>query len=188
MERKTADREIIELFFARDERALKLTEERYKNYLLTVAYNLLHDSLDCEECLNDTYLAAWNSIPPAAPDSLKSFLTELIRRKAINIYKRRNLKRRVPSELTVSMDELHDILDPREENEYEQERLREVINRFLRALPERRRAIFIERYYMASPAERIANELKISVWTVYKELDKIKASLKKYLTENEVYL
>ncbi len=188
MDRKADDREIIELFFARDERALKLTDEKYKNYLLTVAYNLLHDSLDCEECLNDTYLAAWNAIPPADPRSLKAFLTELIRRKAVNLYKKRCQKKYIPSELTVSMEDLHAAIDTGAQNEYETERLREIINSFLRSLPERRRAVFIERYYTASSVESIAAELKISPWTVYKAIEKIKAELKSYLKENEVYL
>ena len=67
------DANIIELYFKRDEKAIEETDFKYRKYLFSVAYNLLHEKLDCDECLNDTYLAAWNAMPPSRPNVLKAF-------------------------------------------------------------------------------------------------------------------
>ena len=75
-----SDGEIIELYWQRDERAIEETDLKYRNFLYTVAYNIVRDTLDCEECLNDTYIGAWNSMPPSRPDVLKAFLTVIMRR------------------------------------------------------------------------------------------------------------
>ena len=101
-----SDGEIIELYFRRDERAISETDAKYGKYLFSVAYNVVHDRLDCEECLNDTYLDAWNAMPPERPAVLKAFLAIIMRRRAIDRYKSEKRKRRIPSELTVSLSEL----------------------------------------------------------------------------------
>ena len=80
------DEKIIELFFARDEKAIEETDLKYKKYLLSVAYNIVHDRRDSEECLNDTYLGAWNAMPPSKPSVLKAFLTTIMRRISIKRY------------------------------------------------------------------------------------------------------
>ncbi|MBQ8439602.1 MAG: hypothetical protein IJX19_02965, partial [Clostridia bacterium] len=77
---------IIALYFARDEKAIEETDFKYRKYLFSVVYNVLRDRLDCEECLNDTYLGAWNAIPPSRPKVLKAFLTVIARRVAIKRY------------------------------------------------------------------------------------------------------
>ena len=74
------DEEIIELYWERNERAIDETDFKYKKYLFVIAYNILNDKLDCEECLNDTYLGAWNAMPPSRPNALKAFLTVIMRR------------------------------------------------------------------------------------------------------------
>ena len=80
------DERIVELYWQRNEQAVEETDFKYKKYLSTVAYNIVHDTQDCEECLNDTYVGAWNAIPPTRPTSLKAFLTTLVRRISINRY------------------------------------------------------------------------------------------------------
>ncbi|MBQ5361746.1 MAG: RNA polymerase subunit sigma-70, partial [Clostridia bacterium] len=84
--RLLADDEIVELYWQRDETAIRATDAKYKKHLMAIAYNIVHDARDCEECLNDTYLGAWNAIPPARPTALRAFLTTLMRRIAINRY------------------------------------------------------------------------------------------------------
>lgn len=93
-----SDEQIISLYWSRNEKAIEETDFKYKKYLLTIAYNIVHDPHDCEECLNDTYLATWNAIPSSRPNLLKAFLTTLMRRIAINRY-HSNLRH---SEMTVS--------------------------------------------------------------------------------------
>ena len=80
------DEKIVELYFRRDEKAIEETDFKYKKYLFSIAYNVLHDQLDCEECLNDTYLGAWNAMPPSRPHVLKAFLTTITRRLAMKRY------------------------------------------------------------------------------------------------------
>ena len=93
------DEEIIELYWARNERAISETDKKYKNYLYTIAYNILHDALDCEECLNDTYLGTWNTIPPTRPNVFQAFISKIMRNTAIGRYNKNTADKRVPSEM-----------------------------------------------------------------------------------------
>ena len=182
-----SDGEIIELYFRRDERAISETDAKYGKYLFSVAYNVVHDRLDCEECLNDTYLDAWNAMPPERPAVLKAFLAIIMRRRAIDRYKSEKRKRRIPSELTVSLSELEFALsDDTPQSELEDEYLCSIICDFVRSLPDRRAYIFMSRYYAARPIREIANKLCVSESTVNKELALIRQSLRKML-ESEGY-
>ena len=182
-----SDGEIIELYFRRDERAISETDAKYGKYLFSVAYNVVHDRLDCEECLNDTYLDAWNAMPPERPAALKAFLAIIMRRRAIDRYKAEKRKKRIPSELTVSLSELEFALsDDTPQSELEAEELCRIISDFVRSLPERRAYIFMSRYYAARPIREIANKLCVSESTVNKELALIRQSLRKML-ESEGY-
>lgn len=184
------DKQIIDLYWQRDESAIEETDKKYGRALFRIAYNLLSDRMDCEECKNDTYVRVWNSIPPTRPRVLPAYLTEIMRRVAINKYKQKTSQRRVPSELTVSMDELRDSLQNEASpvSERDAAEIGKVINAFLREIPERRRYIFIERFYLAEPVEEIATELSVSVATVYREIERIRKDLKVYLERNDIYI
>lgn len=184
------DKQIIDLYWQRDESAIEETDKKYGRALFRIAYNLLSDRMDCEECKNDTYVRVWNSVPPTRPRVLPAYLTEIMRRVAINKYKQKRSQRRVPSELTVSMDELRDSLQNEASpvSERDAAEIGKVINAFLRELPERRRYIFIERFYFAEPVEEIATELSASVATVYREIERIRKDLKVYLERNDIYI
>ncbi|MBQ1206739.1 MAG: sigma-70 family RNA polymerase sigma factor [Clostridia bacterium] len=182
------DESIIELYWQRDEKAIEETDIKYRKYLFSVAYNLLYERLDCEECLNDTYLGAWNAIPPTRPNALKAFLTVIVRRIAIKRYRRNLKKSNVPSELTVSLSELEDIVVGDEDiaSDFDADRLGRVISDFVRSLSERRQFIFVARYYAAEPIDSIANNLKLSRSMINKELAAIRTALKEKL-ESEGY-
>ena len=90
-----SDVQIVELYWQRNEQAIKETDIKYKKFLLSVAYNIVHDMCDSEECLNDTYIDAWNSIPPARPTLLQAFLATIMRRTAIDCYKARKRQKRM---------------------------------------------------------------------------------------------
>ncbi len=183
-----SDDRIIDLYWRRDQQAVSATDAKYGKYLLSIAYNIVHDSCDSEECLNDTYLSAWNAIPPAKPDSLQAFLATIMRRRAIDCYKARKRGKRVASQLTVSLSELEEILSA-DDDTYSQaaaEELGRIISKFVRALPDRRMYIFMSRYYAARPVKVIAKMLRCSESTVHKELASIKRDLKKTL-EKEGY-
>ena len=185
-----ADEQIIEMYWQREEKAIQETDKKYGQFLFNIAYNILHERLDCEECQNDTYLRVWNAIPPTRPTVFKAFITQIMRRIAINRYKEKSSKKRIPSELTVSMEDVIDALhsDVTVEAEYAAEEVGKIINDYVRELPDRQRYIFIDRFYLAESVETIATDLSISVPTVYREIDKIKQSLKLYLEKNGVVI
>ena len=179
------DEEIIALYWDRNEKAIDETDLKYRNYLYSIAYNIVHGSLDCEECLNDTYLAAWNAMPPSKPNALKAFLITIIRRIAINRY-HSNLRH---SEMTVSLSELEDFLsdDEHVESRFDANELGREISDFVRQLSRRRRFIFMGRYFAAEPIDTIAKELGLSRSMVNKELSAIRKALKEKL-ESEGYI
>ena len=184
-----ADEKIIELYWSRNEKAIEETDLKYKKYLISIAYNIVHDQLDCEECLNDTYLGTWNAIPPQKPRVLKAFLTVIMRRIAINRYHNNLRKNVVPSELTVSLSEIEDFIsgDDDVSAEFDAERLGRVISDFVRSLSDRRQFIFMSRYYLADPIDTIASDLSLSRSMINKELATIRSALKEKL-ESEGYL
>ena len=183
-----SDEKIIELYWERDEKAIDETDRKYKKYLFSIAYNVLREKLDCEECLNDTYLGAWNAIPPSRPNVLKAFLTTIARRVAIKRYHRNLKKSVIPSEMTVSLSELEDFIMGDEDigSGFDADRLGKVLSDFVRSLSERRRFIFMSRYYLAEPIETIAGELNLSRSMINKELAAIRTALKEKL-ESEGY-
>ena len=179
------DERIIALYWDRDEKAIEETDFKYRNYLFTVAGNIVQGEKDREECLNDTYLATWNAIPPTKPAVLKAFLTTIVRRVAINRYH----SNRRHSEMTVSLTELEDFLSDQEDvaAQVDARELGRIVSEFLRELPPRKRFIFLSRYYMAEPIDAIAGELHLSRSMVNKELAAVRSALRQKL-ESEGYV
>lgn len=182
------DEKIVGLYWERDEKAIEETDFKYKKYLFYIVYNIVHDSLDCEECLNDTYLGAWNAMPPTRPSVLKAFLTTIARRIAVKRYHSMMRKKVVPSEMTLSLSELENFIpgDGDVDADLDAEKLGRVISDFVRSLSERRQFIFMSRYYVADPIDTIAGNLNLSRSMVNKELAAIRSALKEKL-EGEGY-
>ncbi len=182
------DDEIIELYWQRDERAIKETDTKYRARLMSVAKGILHDLQDSEECVSDTYLCAWNSIPPARPTYLQAFLVAITRRGALNRYKAAKRKKRVPSELTSSLSDLDELLSDSDDfyTESQTRALCDILEGFISGLPERRMLVFMGRYYAAKPVRELAELLGCSESTVNKEIAAIKQQLRQTL-ENEGY-
>ena len=184
-----SDEKIVDLYWQRDEQAIKETDIKYKKFLLSVAMNIVHDMCDSEECLNDTYTGAWNAIPPARPILLQSFLSTIMRRTAINRFNANKRQKRIASEFTISLSEIEDfIADDSDMNaEIETKELAKSISNYVRSLPNRQMYIFVSRYYIADPIAKISDELGCSVSTVKREIEAITIGLKKHL-ESEGYL
>lgn len=176
-----SDEEIIALYWDRDEQAISRTDEKYKKFLLSVAFNIVFDDQDCEECLNDTYIDAWNSMPPSKPALLQAFLATIMRRTAIDRYKSRKRQKRIASELTVSLSELEEIIADESDSSAETDELARLLSDFVRSLSDRRMYIFMSRYYFARPIAEIASLLCCSESTVNKEIAAIKRELKEKL-------
>lgn len=184
-----SDEEIIALYFARNEEAIRETDAKYGRYLMKIAYNYLDDYEDAEECKNDTFLGAWNAIPPTRPKVLRAFLATLNTRIAINRYKEKTREKRVPSAVTVSIDELAEYVGAGDtvEDRVTANELSGILNRFVRGLSENDRFLFVNRYYLGESVADIATLVGKSESLVKKQLGKAKKQLKELL-EREGYL
>ena len=177
-----SDEKIIDLYWQRNEKAIEETDFKYSKYLYTIANNIIHDRLDCEECLDDTYLGAWNSIPPARPNVLKLFLTRIMRNIAIDRLRRDAAQKRVPSEMIVSLDELDECLAAKSpEEEYVLTETVKIVNDYLQEIPERSEFVFVCRYYYADKITEIARMLNVSDPTVNRELKKMREEIHELL-------
>ena len=179
------DEEIVSLYWKRDERAIEETDIKYRCFLYTIAQNILKDRMDSEECLNDTYLGAWNRIPPAKPDPFQAFIAKIMRNIAVDKYRKKTAEKRIPSELSLSLVELDDSIyvSPSAEEAFLIKELARVLNSFVLTLQDKQEFIFVCRYYFADKVDTIAAMLKTSPRTVYRELSVIRESLKQYLEQ-----
>lgn len=181
------DEEIIELYFDRDEMAIRRTDDKYGRYLLTVAYNIIHSHEDSEECLDDTYLNTWNAIPPERPSFLRVFLSRIMRNVAINRYNEASAAKRIPSHMMDSMSELDEcmIYDPKVDEDTAVRELAAIISDFLEGKSKRERAVFLCRYYYGDPIARIAAMLAISERTVHRTLVSLRSELRERLARED---
>ena len=177
------DEAIVELYWKRDEDAIKETDKKYGQYLLVIADNIVHNRLDSEECLNDTYLGTWNRIPPTRPVSLQSFLARIMRNISVGRFRQNTADKRIPSELVTSLDELEECIAG--EDSIDRERatreLADIINQALGAMKDREQYIFVCRYYYADKISAIASSLGVSEVTVNRTLSKLRSDLKSRL-------
>lgn len=143
------DERIIALYWQRDEKAILETKEKYGNLCYTIAYRILQNYEDAEECENDTYLEAWNNIPPQKPSILSAFLGTITRRKSIDKWRKKKADKRGGGEYEMSIYELENCIpdDKAIDNQLEVEELAKSISTFLRELPETERNVFLRRYW-----------------------------------------
>lgn len=177
------DLKIIELFFDRKEYAIAETERKYGGYLSKIAYNILFDSEDSEECVNDTYMKAWNTIPPQKPEVLRTFLGKITRRLAIDVFRRKHAEKRVNSEYALSLSELDECIPDKlsAEAEFERKELSESINRFLASLSKENRDIFICRYFYSDSIKEIASSFQSNEAKIKSSLFRSRKILKEQL-------
>ena len=179
------DHDIVNLYWDRNEDAINQTQMKYGAYLSKVAYNILADFEDSKECVNDTYLAAWNSMPSNRPNNLGTYLGKITRQISIDVFRRKHREKRYASEYSISLDELGDTFSDGStpEQELNAKLLDETINRFVCALPRLTQRAFVGRYYFFDPIKDIAaycgmTESKIKV-LLFRTRQKLKFSLKK---------
>lgn len=158
------DSRILDLYWRRDETAIDHTEKKYGRYLLTVAYNILADREDSRESVNDTYLAAWDSMPPHRPDSLSAYLSKLTRRISIDLFRKRTSQKRGGGEYALSLEELDSCLSGGNTTELAVDRqlLTDAIAAYLRSITPEARNVFLCRYYYLDPVKTIAGYFRIS--------------------------
>ena len=153
------DKAIVELYFARSERAISETANKYGGYCYSIANNILSNKEDSEESVNDTYLAAWNNMPPRHPSILATFLGKITRYISLDRWKSRSAYKRGGGEVTLALEELNEFLSSGESTEdiVEKKELIRSINRFLDNLPETERNLFVCRYWYLDPVQQIAD-------------------------------
>lgn len=153
------DEKIIELFFARDEQALRETQEKYGGLCFYIASSFLTIREDREECVNDSLLALWNSIPPEKPESFTAYLSEVVRRQAINKSRENNAWKRGRN-IQIVGDEFLSLVDDGTDlaAEFEARRAGEIINRILRVTGRVERNIFIWRYWLGMTVPQISKQ------------------------------
>lgn len=179
------DREIIQLYFNRDQSALSATAKKYGKYCTSIAKNILGSNEDAEECVNDTYLSAWNSIPPTRPTILSAFLGKITRNLAFNKYKHNHVMKRGSGEIAVVLDELAECVSGLDDVEQEIDRRELVaeINSFLDTLSPKKRNIFICRYWYSDSIPSIAKRYEMTESNVSVTLNRLRSKLKEYLSE-----
>lgn len=179
------DNGIIQLYWDRNDRAISATSEKYGRYCRAIAKNILNNEEDAEECVNDTYLNAWNSMPAHWPRQLETFLGKITRNLSFNKYKRSHAEKRGGGEIALVLDELAECVsgtDPVEQTVDRQE-LSKAVNTFLKSISTEKRNIFVRRYWYADPVSDIANDHGMLPGTVSKTLERTRKQLKAYLTE-----
>ena len=183
------DSRIIELYWQKNAKAISETAEKYGMYCFTIADNILHSAEDSEECVNDTWLRAWNAIPPQKPEVLRIFLARITRNLAFNRFNARNAQKRGGGEIALVLDELGECLGGGADTEaaYEAKELRQCIRRFVRALPERDGNVLARRYFYAEPIADIAKRYGLSENNVMVILSRTRRKLKAHLLK-EGYL
>ena len=182
------DQHIIKLYFDRDEQAVAQTQAQYGKYCHTVAMNVLGNREDAEECVNDAYLHAWNAIPPEHPKQLGAYLASITRNLAINRYHANRRDKRGAGETAVALDELAECLaDSADGATFADDvTLRDALNRFLRALPEPTRGIFMRRYWFVCPVADIAREYGMTESRVKMILHRTRNRLRDHLTQEGI--
>ena len=154
------DNMIVDLYFQRSEKAITETAAKYGNYCYSIAFNILNNNEDAEESVNDTYNDAWNSIPPHRPSILATFLGKITRRISIDRWRKRNAEKRGGGEIPLVLDELQDCIAnvTSVEEEYEKQHLSDVINAFVKSLPETEQKVFLCRYWYVDSISSISKQ------------------------------
>ena len=177
------DEKIVDLYWDRNEYAIVCTQQKYGAYLLKIAQNILSDIQDSEESVNDTYMAAWNSMPPNRPKVLATYLGKIVRQISIDTLRKKTSKKRGGTEYSLSYDELSETITTEVEplHELEAKRLSETISDFLISVGWTERNVFIGRYYFFDSIREVAAYCGISESNAKTMLFRLRKELKEYL-------
>ena len=177
------DKGIIDLYLDRSEKAISETAVKYGKYCFSIAFNILTDKEDSEESVNDTWLAAWNNIPPRVPAILSTFLGKITRNISLNRWKSRRAYKQGGGEVVIALDELDECISTGEsaEDSFEKKELLRSVNRFLGDLQDTERNIFVCRYWYLDSIANIAERFGFSESKVTSMLHRIRGKLRKHL-------
>ena len=176
---------IVQLYWDRNEQAIPATAEKYGSYCASIAGNILSSREDVEECVNDTYLSAWNSIPPHRPDILSTFLGKITRNLSLKQYRRNTAQKRGSGQAAVVLDEIAEFVSDATsvEQEIDRKELIKAIDSFLDRLPPKKRHIFVCRYWYFDSISHIAERFAMTENNVSVTLNRLRLKLHNYLLE-----
>jgi RNA polymerase sigma-70 factor (ECF subfamily) len=179
------DEKIVMLYWDRDEQAIPETAEKYGSYCTAIARNILESREDAEECVNDTYMKAWNAMPPHKPSVLSTFLGKITRNLSLNRYRRNTAEKRGGGEAAAVLDELLEIVSDKDNTEQElyRKELISEIDTFLGTLTVKKRGIFVLRYWYFESVSSIASRYGMTENNVSVTLNRIRLKLHNYLLE-----
>lgn len=183
------DEKIIEMFFERSEQAIRELNNKYGKICHNFSYNIVNNSQDAEECVNDAYLGAWNAIPPARPNPLLAYICKIVRNISLKLYWRKEADKR-NSHYTIAMEEIEAcIADPNTvEAEIEAKELAHIIEEFLDTLTLENRVIFMRWYWFSDSYKDIAEFVGLSEKNISVRLTRIREKMKQYLIEREAFI
>ncbi len=187
MSQHKPDGDIVELYFARSEEAIAESEKKYGQSCYAVAYRILCDHGDAEECVNDTWLRAWNAIPPEKPTCLGAYLCTITRRLALTRYEYKHASRRFAG-VEASLEELSECIPEGCLSVMDEVVIRMAINSFLDSLPTRTRMIFLRKYWYLDSISGIAEALGMSEAAVKVSLHRTREKFRKWLAKEGVFL
>ena len=184
------DEAIIALYWQRSEEAIARTQQKYGRYCHSIAYNILQNHPDSDECVNDTYMTLWGIIPPRRPSLLSALLAKITRNHALDRCKYNRAEKRGGGQVALALDELAECLpDGKSEDEYLENRaLTELLNRFLASLPQKNREVFLLRYWYLCGVKQIGQKLGLSESNVKMTLLRTRRQLKALLEQEGVTL
>lgn len=183
------DERIMDLYFARNQEAIPATSEKYGPGCSRIARNILWDIRDVEESVNDTWLAAWNTIPPQRPNPLQTYLYRIVRNLATGRYHKNTAQKR-NSSYDVALDELEDCLAARDgvEEHMDVQLLTELLNRFLAGLDRTNRVLFVRRYWYGDPVGELAKAARMQPNTVTVRLRRLREKLRQELEQEGIWV
>jgi RNA polymerase sigma-70 factor (ECF subfamily) len=184
------DSRIINLYWKRSESAIAETSNKYGRYCYFISHNILHNNEDAEECVNDTYLRAWNAMPPHRPNRLSAFLGKITRNLSLNKYKKYNTAKRGFGEIPLALSELNDSVPSSSnlEQATDDRTLVEALEDFLAKQPRRKRIVFLQRYWYLMPIRNIAELHGTSESQTKSMLFRMRNELKKHLKKEGITL
>ena len=179
------DSKIIELYCNKDTRAISASMQQYGTYCFSVAYGILNDTQDSEECVNDTWLRAWNAIPPTIPTVLKVFFAKITRHLSFDRYKAKRTLKRGGGDIMLVLEELAEcIADESDvEGQVNARELGEVINQFVMSLSEREQNLFIRRYFFSESVKTIADRYDMNENYINVTLSRVRKRLRSHLSK-----
>ena len=181
------DTEIVQLYWDRNERAISESDAKYGSLCRSVALRILGIPEDGEECVSDTWLRAWNAMPPQRPSRLGAFLARITRNLALDRWRRDRAEKRSGGETALALEELGEIVSGKSlEEEVQDRELDRALNGFLRSLPERDRNLFLRRYWGVETLEDLAKQTGLTVSAVYRRLGKLREKLREHLEKEGI--